>query len=774
MDVVGYSKLLINEQREIQRQLTQIVRSTEHFRTAEAAGKLIRLPVGDGMALVFFNGSGEPVQCALEITEALKTYPQLQLRIGIHSGPVSSVTDVNDRLNVAGAGINIAQRVMDCGDAGHILVSRRMADELAQHSEWHPYLHDLGEVEVKHGVRVALANFFGDGFGNSKSPAKIIRAKQIRRRRLLLWLSAALLFLLSLPIGSWIWTRRAALTTAYKIGAADISEKSIAVLPFENLNDQKEDSAFADGVQDDILTKLAKIADLKVISRTSVMDYRGKRNVREIGTVLRVSHVLEGSIRRIGTHLHLNTQFIDTLTDSQVWVEQYDRYLNDLFAIQIEIAQKIAEHLQAKLSASEKASVEEKPTQDLAAYDSYVRAISLIYNAQLPSQMDLVDRSEAVDLLNKAVARDPNFFLAYCQLAFLHDLVYQQEIDHTPARLALAKSAIDSAFRLRPNSGEAHLALAWHLYWGYSDYARARAELALAQQSLPNNPRVYELAGLIDRRQGRWADATQNLERACELDPRNTPYLVTLATTYLWLHDYDQMARVLDRIISLHPDRKQVRIIRARIDVDRRADTGPLRAAIEKILTNEPGSEKDPFVAGSRVDVALFDRDLDTAGSLAAALSQKIGRDFSLGVVARLKGDVAAERAAFMRARAELEEELRVHPDDMGLLSNLGLIDAALGRKEEALTEGRRAMELAPIAQEAMFGSCPNEVCARRSFALICAWAGEREVALEQLQAFTKVPGGPSYGELRLDPMWDPLRGDPRFEKIVASLAPKR
>ena len=255
-------------------------------------------------------------------------------------------------------------------------------------------------------------------------------------------------------------------------------------------------------MQDDILTKLAKIADLKVISRTSVMEYRGKRNVRQIGDALRVSHVLEGSARRSGDRIHLNAQLIDTRTDTHVWAEEYDRDLNDLFAIQSEIAQKVAEHLHAKLSASEKASVEERPTQDLVAYDFYVRAVSLIYNAQVPSQANLVDLSEAVDLLNKAVARDPNFFLAYCQLAFVHDLIYQQENDHTPARLALAKSAIDSAFRLRPDSGEAHLALGWHLYWGYSDYDRARAELALAQQSLPNNPRVYELAGLIDRREG--------------------------------------------------------------------------------------------------------------------------------------------------------------------------------------------------------------------------------------------------------------------------------
>src|SRR5438477_6825186 len=547
----------------------------------------------------------------------------------------------------------------------------------------------------------------------------------------------------------------------------------IAVLPFDNLNEQKENTSFADGVQDDILTKLAKIADLKVISRNSVMEYRGKRNVRQIGDTLRVSHVLEGSARRSGDRIHLNAQLIDTRTDTHVWAEEYDRNLNDLFAIQAEIAQRVAERLHAKLSASEKASIEERPTQDLMAYDFYIRAVSLIYNAQLPSQANFVDRSEAVELLNKAVARDPNFFLAYCQLAFVHDLVYQQEIDHTPARLALAKSAMDSAFRLRPDSGEAHLALGWHLYWGYSDYARARAEIAVAQQSLPNNPRAFELAGLIDRREGRWAEATHNLERACELDPQNIPYLITLATTYLRLHDYDQMARILDRIIALGPDRRIARLIRAHIEVDRRADTGPWRAATEKILTNEPGAEKDPVLVSWRLDLALCDRDLDAAGSLAAALSQKDGRDFSLGLVARLKGDVAAARAAFMRARTELEEEIRVHPDNFSLLSDLGLIDAALGRKQEALSEGRRAIELVPAAQEAMRGPSNNEGSTRTRFAMICAWAGERDLALEQLERLAGVPTGPSYGDLRLGPMWDPLRGDPRFEKIVSSLAPK-
>ena len=558
----------------------------------------------------------------------------------------------------------------------------------------------------------------------------------------------------------------------------------IAVLPFENLGEQKENAAFVDGLQDDILTKLAKIGDLKVISRTSVMDYRGKRNLRQIGNDLRVSHVLEGSVRRTGTNLRLNAQLIDTRTDTHVWAEEYDRDLNDLFAVQSEIAQKVAGHLHAKLSASEKASVEEKPTQDLVAYDFYVRAVSIIYNAQIgsldPVAASLVNFPEAVDLLNKAVARDPNFFQAYCQLAFAHDLVYQGDyegdIDHTPARLAMAQSAIDSAFRLRPDSGEAHLALAWHLFWGYSDYERARAELAFAQQTLPNNAQVYELAGSMDRDQRRWADAIRNFERASELDPRNLPYLINLGGTYLCLHDYDQHTKIMDRIVALEPERRPGRIFRASVELYWRADTGPWRAEIERILTNEPGSEKDPFMAGQRYMLALYDRDWDAAERAAPLLSRKysftwsfprqLGPDFWVGVVARLRGDESSARAAFMRVRAQQEEELRVHPDNADLLAGLGLIDAGLGRKEEALNEGRRAMELDPSTKDEFTEST-------MWFAIICAWTGERDLALGQLEALAKTPGSHTYGNLRLSPMWDPLRGDPRFEKIVASLAPK-
>ena len=558
----------------------------------------------------------------------------------------------------------------------------------------------------------------------------------------------------------------------------------IAVLPFENLGDEKEHAAFADGVQDDILTKLAKIADLKVISRTSVMEYRDKRNVRQIGDALRVSHVLEGSVRRAGTHLHLNAQLIDTRTDTHVWAEEYDRDLNDLFAVQTEIAQKVAQRLHAKLSATEKASIEERPTQDLIAYDFYARAVSMIYNVQVPSESTAdtplnADKtlSEAVDLLNKAVARDPNFFLAYCQLAFVHDMVYDSG-DRSHSR-SFGPCTVGHRFcisaeaqfgRSAPGAGLASLL-------GKSDYDRARAELALAQQSLPNNPVVYELAGSMDRSQRRWADAIHNLERACELDPRNLPYLINLGSTYLTLHDYDQHIRIMDRIVALHPERRVGRIFRASVEVYRRADTEAWRAAIENMLTNEPGSEKDPFVASQRYTLALYDRDWDAAERAAPVLAQKhslqwsfpeLGRDFWVGLIARLKGDETSARAAFMRARAQQEEEIRGHPDDAVLLADLGLIDAGLGRKEEALNEGRRAMELVSSVKNSY-----TEPYVKKSFAIICAWTGERELALGQLEALIKIPGSYTYGNFRLSPMWDPLRGDPRFEKIVASLAPK-
>jgi serine/threonine protein kinase/tetratricopeptide (TPR) repeat protein len=550
----------------------------------------------------------------------------------------------------------------------------------------------------------------------------------------------------------------------------------IAVLPFENLSDDKEHAFFADGVQDDILTKLGKISELKVISRTSVMQYRGKQNVQEIGNALRVSHVLEGTVRRFGGKVHVNAQLVDVRSDAGIWAEEYDRNLNDVFAIETEVAQSIANRLRARVSAREKIAMQEWPTKDLVAYDSYVRATPLIEGANSGNRAsNEKDLRQALDLLNQAIARDPTFLLAYCWMARAHDALYNTEVDHTSSRLALAKSAIDSAFRLKPDSGEAHLALALHLYWGYFDYNRAGAELAIARQALPNNRQVFEVTGWIDRRQGRWTDAVRNFERASELDPRNVLLLANLAGICRYSRAYDEANNALARALALDPNDSGLWLFRAHIEMTSQADTRPFRAAIEKIRTNDPVFAENEMQR-AEFFLALFERDPVAAGRAAEALPEnnatndeaELGRNFWKGVVARMKGDVAAARVAFTTARGEQEEAVRARSYNAPLLCGLGLIDAGLERKEEAMREGRRAVELTPVAKDSLTGAFVVTY-----FALICAWTGERDLAIEQLEIAARIPAGPDYGELRLNPIWDSLRGDPRFEKIVNSLAPK-
>src|SRR5213595_2967223 len=398
IDVVGYSKLLVNEQIEVLQTLNQIVRATECFRAAEASDKLIRVPTGDGMALLFFRSPEEPVRCALEISRALRGDAQFQVRMGVHCGPVNRVTDVNDKTNIAGSGINVAQRVLDCGDAGHILLSAHIAEDLAQYRHWQPSLHDLGECEVKHGLRLHLFNLYKDGLGNPQVPEKLRRGRRkhasgvsVRPISAPRWpriaLPVALLVsTVALVISPLIFFHRATPTTtgAPVPGATAASalvaipEKSIAVLPFENLSDEKENAYFADGVQDEILTNLSKIGDLKVISRTSVMPYRGKtQNLRDIGKTLGVSNILEGSVRRYGNKVRVNVQLIDATSDEHLWASDYDRDLTDVFAIQTDLAQKIANELQAKLSPVEKSRMERRPTENGEAYLAFVQAHNL-------------------------------------------------------------------------------------------------------------------------------------------------------------------------------------------------------------------------------------------------------------------------------------------------------------------------------------------------------------------------------------------------------------
>ncbi len=575
--------------------------------------------------------------------------------------------------------------------------------------------------------------------------------------------------------GYWFWHPWTADSRVELTALPVILEKSIAVLPFENLSDDKQNAYFADGVQDEILTDLAKVADLKVISRTSVMQYKtsAQRNLREIAKILGVAHIVEGTVQRAGGRIRVSAQLIDARTDMHLWAERYDRDLADVFAIENELAEQIVSQLKTKLSPEEKAAIEERPTKNLAAYDLYARGKKLIEDAvfSAPQQESLL---EAVHLLNQATERDPAFALAYYQLAHAHDLLYFVGVDHAPARLAMAEAAIQSLVRLRPNSGEAHLAVAKHFYWGYLDYDRARKELNLAQKSLPNDPLPFLLAGYIDRRQGRWAESTKNIERAIELDPQNSAVLQQIDRSYECLRRYADAEKALDRAIALTPKDTALRASRAEIELQWHADPRPLISTIQAIIAED--SREAGNIAEFSLHVSLWQRDFDGALRALAALpiagchqeSIPFPRVWCEGLVAQMRGDTVSTRAAFTSARNGMAKLVREQPAYAEALCALGMADAALGHKEDAIREGRRAVELLPVTKDSIIGPLLVQY-----LALIYAWTGEKDLALEQLSIAAKLPGYLSYGQLRLDPYWDPLRGDPRFKKIVASLAPK-
>src|SRR5882757_9767000 len=770
IDIVGYSKLLITEQRDQIQKLKQIVRGTEQFRIAEAEGKLLRLPTGDGGALVFRTSPEAPVLCAMEISKALKSHRELHIRMGIHSGPVNEISDLNEQANLAGAGINIAHRVMDCGDAGHILLSRHLAEDLEQYPRWCAYLHDLGECEVKHGVRIGLANLYDSEVGNAQLPKKLQAVK--RHRTHVRWAAVA--------IGLLVVAALAAAVFSFLRKAPARVEKSIAVLPFENLSEEKANAFFAEGVQDEILTHLARIADLKVISRTSVMQYKSgaPRNLREIGQQLGVAHVVEGSVQRAANTIRVNAQLIDARTDAHLWAQTYDRDLADVFAIQSEIAKAIADQLQAKLSPNEKKAIEQPPTTDLAAFDLYSRAKSLLLTAGVSATGES-DLRKAIELLDEAVKRDPSFFDAYCQLAYAHEWLYGQTgSDHTPARLALAEAAVQAATRLRPDAAETHFARAQYLYFGLRDYAGALAELEIARRALPNDARLFELTGYILRRRGQQEEGLQNLQRAVELDPRNFDILQQIALSYQSLGRYAETIAALDRALTIVPDNVETRAIRGLFYICWKADTRSLHQTIDSILAQGPSAlanaadnwfvcalaERDP-AATERALVALGDNDCWGEGTI------NLSRSFGEGLLARMTKDEARARIAFEVARAQQEKIVQAQPDYGPALCVLGLIDAALGRKDLALEEGRRAIALTPLEKDVTSGSRVLQY-----FAITAAWTGEKELALQQLEAGLRAPVASqmlSYGALKLHPVWDALRGDPRFEKIVASLASK-
>jgi TolB-like protein/predicted Ser/Thr protein kinase/Tfp pilus assembly protein PilF len=588
-------------------------------------------------------------------------------------------------------------------------------------------------------------------------PAGIItRGKKWVRRNPTSALLAASLVALAATAGWIVWNSR--------LTHGPIST-GIAVLPFENLSDDKEHAFFADGVQDDILTKLAKIADLKVVSRTSVMQYRGKQNAREIGDALRVSHVLEGSARRDGARIRLNAQLIDTRTDTHVWAEQYDRDLSEMFAIQSEIAQKVAEQLHAKISASEKLAIESKPTADLTAFDLYTRAKNILLVVPARTKAELL---QAIDLLNQAVGRDPSFFDAYCQLGYAHDYIYFSGFDPTSARLASADAAIQAAARLRPDAGETHLARAWNLYWGYRDYDGALAELEVARQTLPNDARIFRWVGNIKRRQGHWEESTRNYERSVELNPRDIETSSGIATNYSLLRRYAEAKSALARTLAVFSNDVQTRVDQAYVEFAAKADTQPWHKVLDSIRATNPAAM--PRIAETWLWCAMAERDATTAKTALDAHGESpilahevpLSRSLLEGLIARMTKDEGKARSAFVAARADQEKIVQAQPNDSRTLCALGFIDACLGRREEALREGRRAVELLPMEKDAL-----NGVCLVEWLGLIAAWVGDRDLAFEQLESVIRRPSFLSFGNLKLMPFWDPLRDDPRFEKLL-------
>jgi serine/threonine protein kinase/tetratricopeptide (TPR) repeat protein len=588
--------------------------------------------------------------------------------------------------------------------------------------------------------------------------------RSVRRTRAALALATAIVFGVStLFLAYRSRVENAALNAA--------PEKSIAVLPFENLSSDPGNVYFADGVQDEILTRLASVADLKVISRTSVMQYKSgaARDLRKIGHELGVARVVEGTVQRAGNRVRVNAQLIDVSTNRGLWGQSYDRELADVFAIQSEIATSIAHQLQANLSPREKTAIEQAPTSDITAFELYARAKDLLASRNAKANL-----FEAANVLNQAVARDPSFFNAYCLLASTHDRIYFFGDDHTPARLAAAEAAINAAFRLRPDAGQAHLARAQNLYRGYLDYDGALAELEVAAKTLPNDAGVFELKGYIQRRQGKQEEALRSLERAIDLDPRNSFILPQIALSYRHLRRFADEKSVLDRALAIEPNDLDTKLDRAAVDFYWKADPRPWHQMVDSIRATNPGATQD--IADFWLHYALAERDAVAAKNALIAAGENppftdeavtLSRLFMEGVIARMTKDDTEARTAFTAARAEQEKIVRANESYGPPLCVLGLIDAALERKEEALREGRRAVELLPVEKDPI-----NGIAMVKYFAMIAAWVGDKDLACQQLAIALRPPSRITYGELKLLPFWDPLRGDPRFEKIVASLAP--
>jgi TolB-like protein/Tfp pilus assembly protein PilF/class 3 adenylate cyclase len=766
IDIVGYSKLRINEQSAQIEKLREIVRGTEQFRAADAEGKLLRLPTGDGGALAFRNSPEAPVLCAEEIAKALKSHPEIRVRMGIHSGPVNEVTDLNEQANIAGAGINIAQRIMDCGDAGHILVSKHAAEDLEQYDQWQPYLHDLGECEGKHGERLHVVNLYNDEIGNSAVPTKCARsaisgttssaAAGNRRRYSMVAMAIGGLIVLG-AIGLFLTTRTAHITGRGG-PASPIPEKSIAVLPFQNLSDDKSNTYFTDGIQDEILTRLSKIAELKVISRTSTQKYKSTpENLREAGQQLGVANFLEGSVQKVANAVHVNVQLIRAATAEHLWAESYNRTLDDVFGVEGEVANAIADQLNAKLSGAEQKAVAEKPTQNAAAYDAYLRAIAL------DNAVTLDTTKRVAGLYAEAVRLDPQFALAWARLAVARSQLYFNGIDLEANSGAAVKEAADRAISLQPELGEAWLAQGVYRYRVLRDFKSALQSYEEALRRLPNSAFVLEQMAHLERRLGQFDDAQRHYQAAAQLDPRNIGILSTAADTLQSVRRFDEARKVLDRVLEISPGNEGALAAKAGTFHGQ----GRLNEAAQ-VLAKAPANSQDEALTVARALQLYYERRFDEAIAQIQQNTPVSVRDDPrtmtlLGLCQKLAGKDNDARDTFTRAAAAMKPtpDSVVVVDARLLPSYLAWAYAGLGEKEKALEQARHA--ITDYANDAL-----AKPFAETSLAIAEAQTGDIDSAIAALPHLLEVPNGETLGGLRINPLWDPLRKDPRFQKLVA------
>jgi TolB-like protein len=764
LDIVGYSKLLADEQKELVQELNQIVRETEQFRAAEAEGKLTRLPTGDGMVLVFTNNPEAPVECALEISQALQSHPKLKVRMGIHSGPVNPFADVNDQSNLAGAGINVAQRVMYCGDAGHILLSKHFAEDLEHYAHWRPHLHDVGTFEVKHGARIPIVNFYTDRLGNSALPAKLRRAKSASRIKSAV--VAALLLILA--VGAGFWMLRRSQEKLISAATSSIPPKSIAVLPFRNLSEDKDNAFFADGIQDDLLTSLARIKDLKVVSRSSVASYRdlSGRKLRALAQELGVGAVLEGSVRRSANRVLVNVQLTDATTERQIWSDRYDRTLEDSITLQGELAAEVATALAAKLTPEEKAQVEAKLTNNPDAYVVYLRGREI----QMRPERSRDNFVAAEQCYRHAVALDARFALAHARLAEILQNLYG-EFDHRPAVLAEARSHAEEALRLDPHCGQAHMVMALILAWSAKSIERDKAikqEVASALRLVSNDGYLVMIAALFQTDMDWLEEAEATFQRAIEINPREPKVFYNYAYLQAKKRDVSKARWASDRSLELAPESVYFRLFRASYEF---LWTGEV-ARTKKFLAEIPaGKDPDGRVTAAHCTAAIYERNFSEALRLLAACPSErlpfldggfghmVPKGFVEGMIHFYAGNKERAYTVLDSARWILEMEAKENPGDQEAHLHVALAYAAMGWKDAALAEIARAKDKPDASM----------------MAWLFAHAGERDAALRQLEQRPATEREHSYYDLRLHsyydlrlhPHWDPLRSDARFEKLL-------